>query len=261
VNHKNVADLPTSFDARVIWPNCESIRDVRDQSKCTSAWAVASAAVMSDRVCIGSGQTDQSRVSAADILTCCADCGQGCQGGEADLAFASWKNVGFVTGNEWGSTKWCRPYDWASCAHYVTVIGLLDCEDIPVYKTPDCRTSCIAGYTTAYDKDKIKAKSYATFQGASNMMNEIYHNGPIVATFTVYEDFLTYKSGVYSHASGVAHGDHSVKIIGWGTDATNGDYWLCVNSWNKNWGEEGLVKITRGNSMCGIEDDAVSGTA
>jgi cathepsin B len=29
------------------------------------------------------------------------------------------------------------------------------------------------------------------------MMTEIYTNGPIEGAFTVYEDFLTYKSGVY----------------------------------------------------------------
>jgi len=43
-------------------------------------------------------------------------------------------------------------------------------------------------------------------------------NGPAEAAFTVYEDFLTYKSGVYKHTSGSALGGHAVKIMGWGNE-------------------------------------------
>ena len=43
-------------------------------------------------------------------------------------------------------------------------------------------------------------------------------NGPVEATFTVYMDFLTYKSGIYQHTSGAALGDHAIKIIGWGVE-------------------------------------------
>ena len=43
-------------------------------------------------------------------------------------------------------------------------------------------------------------------------------NGPVEASFEVYDDFLTYKSGVYSHLTGKGLGGHSVKIIGWGIE-------------------------------------------
>jgi len=60
--------------------------------------------------------------------------------------------------------------------------------------------------------------------------------GPVEGAFTVYEDFLTYKSGVYSHKSGSALGGHAIKILGYGTE--NGTpYWLCANSWNEDWGD------------------------
>ena len=45
------------------------------------------------------------------------------------------------------------------------------------------------------------------------IMQELYLHGPAEATFTVYEDFLTYKSGVYQHVSGPEVGAHAVKIM------------------------------------------------
>lgn len=33
-------------------------------------------------------------------------------------------------------------------------------------------------------------------------------NGPVEAAFSVYEDFLTYKSGVYQHTTGDFLGGH-----------------------------------------------------
>jgi len=39
-------------------------------------------------------------------------------------------------------------------------------------------------------------------------------NGPVEATFTVYQDFYSYKSGVYSHVTGGAVGGHAIKMLG-----------------------------------------------
>jgi len=90
-------------------------------------------------------------------------------------------------------------------------------------------------------------------------MQEIYDHGTVEASFTVYEDFLTYSSGIYQHASGSALGGIDVRIIGWGVE--NGvKYWLCVNSWNEEWGEKGLFRILRGSNECGIENSVNAGT-
>lgn len=64
-------DLPDSFDSRVLWPNCSSIKEVRDQSTCGSCWAFAAVEAMSDRICIGNGQRVQTRISAENLLSCC----------------------------------------------------------------------------------------------------------------------------------------------------------------------------------------------
>jgi len=91
---------------------------------------------------------------------------------------------------------------------------------------------CAEGYAKPYFEDKIKCSSaYAISNNVAKIQTEIMTNGPVEAEFTVYEDFLTYKKGVYYHVSGSYIGEHDVKIIGWGVD-NNTPYWLITNSWN-----------------------------
>jgi cathepsin B len=69
-------------------------------------------------------------------------------------------------------------------------------------------------------------------------------NGPVSATLTIYEDFLTYSGGVYKHQTGSSLGGHAIKIYGWGVDPESGlSYWICMNSWNPTWGINGTVLI------------------
>lgn len=74
----------------------------------------------------------------------------------------------------------------------------------------------------------------------------------------MYEDFLSYYSGIYQHIHGSYLGSHYVRIIGWGID--NGiKYWLVANSWGESWGDKGFFKIRRGTNECGIESSTVTG--
>lgn len=65
-------------------------------------------------------------------------------------------------------------------------------------------------------------------------------------------------SGVYSYKRGELEGGHAIKIIGWGVE--NGtNYWLCSNSWSRQWGENGMFKILRGKNECHIEERVLAG--
>jgi len=130
------------------------------------------------------------------------------------------------------------------------------------YQTPACVSTCDSksNYTVPFKADKHKfATSYSISSTVTDIMTEIYTRGPVEAAFTVYNDFLTYKSGVYTHQTGGVDGGHAVKILGWGNE--NGtDYWLVANSWNPDWGMNGFFKIKKGTDECGIEDGIVAGT-
>lgn len=249
-------DLPTEFDARVKWPNCPTIKEIRDQSNCGSCWAFGAVEAMSDRICIKSNGQQLVHLSAQDLLTCCGfSCGMGCNGGYPRAAWEFYKNKGIVTGGQYGSKEGCQPYSLPSCEHHVPGSKPPCSGDSD---TPKCVKTCEPSYNNTYNDDKHHGMSVYGVSGTDNIMQEIMTNGPVEAAFTVYADFPTYKSGVYQHKSGGELGGHAIKILGWGEE--NGTpYWLVANSWNPDWGDQGFFKILRGNNECGIEDEIVGG--
>ena len=62
--------------------------------------------------------------------------------------------------------------------------------------------------------------------------------------------FFSYSSGVYYDAdcrcdSPNFAGGHGVVVVGFGTDARDGDYWIVRNSWGTGWGDQGYILMAR----------------
>merc|ERR1719375_2091169 len=165
----------------------------------------------------------------------CSEYNQGCKGG-----------YGFLT------AKWSRD------------VGLLPATCMRYNTSGSCKLEC--------DLDKLEGKRYRAanhrlvggFYGNSSsraMMEEIYHNGPIVVSFEPAEDFMFYSDGIYKSASGVSAPlaaqpwqkvDHAVLAVGWGVE--NGQkYWRIQNSWGEDWGEDGFFRMVRDENDSGVE--------
>lgn len=117
----------------------------------------------------------------------------------------------------------CRPYTIPPCEHHING-SRPPCQG--EQDTPKCVVQCIDGYSPSYKQDKHfgthKALSfsfpsccvllialmflypvsplsgkqtYSVPPKAEQIMTELYKNGPVEAAFSVYEDFLTYKTG------------------------------------------------------------------
>jgi cathepsin B len=114
-------------------------------------------------------------------------------------------------------------------------------------------------YKIGFKEDKHHGKSsYSVKRDENQIRLELFKSGSVEAAFTVYEDFVNYKSGVYQHVTGKALGGHAIKIFGWGVE--NGvKYWLVANSWNADWGDNGTFKILRGEDHLGIESEISAG--
>lgn len=247
--------VPSSFDARLQWgAKCPSVNEIRDQGACGSCWAFGASEAMTDRICIASYGKQQYHISAQDLVSCCSSCGDGCNGGDPGSAWDYFQNTGVVTGGNYGSNSGCLPYEIPMCNHHVNGTHGPCGNEV---STPACTNRCKDGESWNAAKH-FGASSYSVPGDVASIQAEIYQNGPVEGAFTVYDDFLNYKSGVYVQTSQNELGGHAIKILGWGTE--NGiDYWLCANSWNNQWGDNGFFKIQRGVDMCGIEDDVVAG--
>lgn len=277
---------PSNFDSSLQWPDCAPpvqnndanmnpnlITWARDQSDCGSCWAHGTTEAFNDRWCIASviqnGTPDLMRFSVADTSGCCGgnNClSFDCNGGQVATPWRWFKNVGVVNGgayNDTSSTNWCYDYTMPMCAHHVAVTAPIteDCSMVPTV-APTCpadTAACPNNGLSTYSSFKKKSQSNYGFGGdVAAVQANIQLNGPVSGAFTVYEDFLTYTSGIYVHTSGASLGGHAIKIYGWGLDATTGQvYWICMNSWNQTWGMNGAFWIEMG--QCGINNEINGG--
>jgi len=220
-------DIPAEFDAREQWGDmCPSTKDVRDQGACGSCWAFGAVEAMTDRICIQTNGTKQPYLSAEDLTSCCLIvCGMGCEGGFPNAAWYYFDANGIVTGGPYNSQQGCFPYEVAACDHHV-VGKLPPCGDVGA--TPQCNKTCQNGAVWTQDKH-FGASAYSVPSDVASIQTEIMTHGPVEGAFTVYEDFVSYKSGVYYHVSGDELGGHAIKVFGWGTDSGT-DYWWVANS-------------------------------
>jgi len=221
--------IPASFDARTQWPGL--IHPIRNQLQCGSCWAFSASEALSDRFAIATGKA--SPVLSPEDMVSCDKTDQACQGGRLQSAWTYLQTTGIVTDT-------CFPYGAGGGT------------------APQCATTCAdsEAFTKYHSKDAYQIK------GVEQIQAEILASGPVQASFSVYSDFMTYKSGVYHKAWWhlIPEGGHAVKMVGWGTDAGQ-DYWLIANSWDTTWGEQGFFRIRRGSNECGIEAGVFAGHA
>jgi len=238
-------EIPDSFDSRTAWKGC--VGAIRDQGRCGSCWAFGGIEALSDRFCVASNGTVNVTLAPLDPITCDEN-DMGCQGGDPSTLWEYTKTSGVVE---------------ESCAPYNDSIPTCPPAKEPCLNfvnTPACKKSCRDGSSWSSSKHYTRS-TYSISSSVTDIQHEIMTNGPVEAAFTVYEDFLAYKSGVYKHVKGGAVGGHAVKMIGWGVDSSSGNtpYWIIANSWTTTWGNDGYFWILRGKDECGIEDNVVAG--
>lgn len=210
---KAMDNLPSSLD----WRNKNGVNWVSpllNQANCGSCVAFASIGVMETQERIASGNPNYNISLSPENLFMCggASCETGWMPGEAAEFL---QNTGVVD-------EACQPYTSGATGNDVSCSAA--CADAPK------RTYKIAGYTTPtqYDKDIEQVKA-------------ALQNGPLVTTVMVYEDFMSYSSGVYKHTTGKFLGGHAISIVGY-DDSTRS--FIIRNSWGPEWGENGFGHVS-----------------
>ena len=229
-NEEARESVPANFDSREEWGEVCPF-DIKDQGQCGSCWAFGAVETLEDRICISTNGEFTADLSEQNMVSC-DYVGFGCSGGWPLSAMGYLSIMGVPT-------EECQPY------HSGETGSAWGCS----YKCEDKEVS----------NKRYRCKYPWMNFTPSGIKAEIKKGGPVETGFSVYEDFMNYKEGIYHHTTGSLLGGHAVKIVGWGLDEeTQTHYWIVANSWSTSWGEDGYFKIKQGDS--GIAKSATSCT-
>ena len=124
-------------------------------------------------------------------------------------------------------------------------------------------TNCKAAPWGAQCSSHVKNNDW-TYDGAylvkgeQQMLGMFAQGISMMVGFFVFDNFMGYKSGVYSSVGGGSKkGGHATTVIGYGVESGT-KYWHMQNSWGTKWGDKGMVKFGRGNDLCGVESMLVT---
>jgi cathepsin L len=232
-----------------MWNTLDTFAYVKNQGDCGSCWAIASSTVLEAHNEIYNG--NHRIFSTQQIVECTPNprhCGGdgGCKGATAELAM-----------------------DW------VLKNGVADASQIP-YTAQD--GTCTRGSATADMKAALMDISAPAVGGGGAAIgmtgwstlpkNEyeplaraLAESGP-VAVSVAADTWFSYESGIFNGCGKDAVIDHAVTAIGYGEEDGK-KYWAIQNSWGKDWGEEGIIRLERHDKgdYCGMNNDPQKGVA
>lgn len=103
-----------------------------------------------------------------------------CAGGDVSQAFQYFIHEGVVTGGGYRTYEGCRPYQIPAAGPFPA-------------SAKKCVQRCQAGYGKQYSDNKITIASQKIYSLKNKeVKQEIIANGPVIAEFDLYEDFLHY---------------------------------------------------------------------
>jgi len=224
-----ISKLPVSVD----WRQQGIISAVKDQGQCGSCWTFGTAETVESYWALATGQlTDLSEQQILDCTPNPNDCGGtgGCGGGTPELAYAQIMQTGGL------STEWTYPYKSYFGSNF-------QCGNVDEFAR-------VQNFTV------LPSNQYAP------VMQALATVGPLAINVDA-SSWGDYESGVFNGCNQTHPDiDHVVQLVGYGTDATLGAYWIVRNSWNPMWGEDGYIRLFRqtGTQVCGVDLQPQDGT-
>jgi len=216
------SELGSNLPASIDWRNKDGVNylgKVMNQGNCGSCVAFASIATLEGQFSIATGIPSLKPTFSPQALFACG--GGGCDRGWQPSSAASFlKSTGAVD-------EACMPYTSGSTGDDAS-----------------CSDRCSNASERTFKISDSTHPSGGIFGGGKGSMESVKAallKGPLLTTLTVYQDFLTYSSGVYLHSKGSALGGHAVSLVGY-DDSKKA--WLVRNSWGEEFGEKGYIWVS-----------------
>lgn len=237
---------PKDLPAEMMWMNLTSTKHIVNQGACGSCWAVSAGTVLEMNHEIHRGKF---RTFSAQQITSCTPnpkrCGGdgGCMGATGELAM------------EWVLKHGCAeesavPYEGkdTKCTAHSSAIALP--------QAPVAASGATGG--AAFGMTGWETLPKNVYEPLARALVE---RGPAVVSVAAGQ-WHYYSSGIFDGCGKDATVDHAVTAIGYGVDTTHHKmiahkfsvkYWEIQNSWGRDWGEEGHIRIKRHDteSYCG----------
>lgn len=133
-------------------------------------------------------------------------------------------------------------------------------QDRKSYRYQSRRFDC------SFDKNKavMSVKGFVLLpEGDEIVLKKVLaYFGPVTIGIDASDsDFELYKEGLYNPAEcsdRLSKLDHSLLLVGYGSDPQLGDFWIAKNSFGGLWGEKGYVRLPRNQgNRCGVASYAV----
>lgn len=217
------ASVPDSYDGTSLG----LVTPVRNQMSCGSCAAFAATGAHESSMLKCGARMEGLDLSEQQLIDCGYnpdDSRNGCHGAD------SGRYGDFYTSSLQGQSAHEADYK------YLDTTPKLTCPPgLPVYNSGAKIVNSLPDYRCTEDKLKTLVATY----GAA--VSYLYASD---------RGFGNYANGVFNNCSSQSI-NHAVLVVGYGTE--NGlDFWKVKNSWGSDWGNNGYIKIYRGNNQCGI---------
>ena len=223
------------YDARGL-RSSNFLANVQNQGSCGSCWAFASSHMYTDYLSISLGRK-LITISPQQATECVFTDRSGCCGGNGIAATQYFKSVGSVSVQ-------CKPYTLGAYR--------AKCSENP--PPIECQDMCVAGSGLEYNPSDLRPQftyfsNYKNRPVSDNQIIDLINSGkPAFASIKPDALFFMYKCGVHSHNTiNFLGGGHAVEIVDYGTTDTGCDFWVIKNSYGLNWGENGYMRLRRGD--------------
>jgi hypothetical protein len=129
-------------------------------------------------------------------------------------------------------------------------------ETADPYSSADGTTGNCSDAAPGWQRGAYRIGDWASVAASTAAIKSaLIAHGPLMAGMVIYADFLSYKSGVYSHVDGEVEGGHAVVIIGY-DDVQQ--CFLAKNSFGTGWGENGFFQISYNDGGCMFQQEVIA---